>query len=161
MKYLQFICLVISLFSLACSSSPRFTSGIDSKSFGKSSENNVAEKNKNNDTESSDSEAGNKTESSNGEVLGIASFYGKEFDGKQTANGEIFDMNDLTAAHPSLPFNTMVRVVNLLNNKSVEVRINDRKPNFNGRIIDLSYAAAKEIDLLSTGITKVKLTIIK
>lgn len=82
---------------------------------------------------------------------GIASYYGKEFHGRKTASGEPFDMDALTAAHRTLPFNTMVRVTNFKNGKSVTVRINDRGPFIAGRIIDLSQAAAKAIGLLSIG----------
>ncbi len=92
-------------------------------------------------------------------ATGIASYYGKEFHGRKTANGETFDMNALTAAHRTLPFGTMVKVTNLANNKEVTVRINDRGPFIKGRIIDLSYGAAAVIDLLSVG--QVKLEIIK
>ena len=92
---------------------------------------------------------------------GTASFYADEFDGKKTANGEIYNMNDLTAAHPSYSFNTIVKVTNLSNGKSVEVRINDRMPQFKGRIIDLSFAAAKKIEMINTGIQEVKLEVIK
>lgn len=92
---------------------------------------------------------------------GTASFYADEFDGKKTANGEVYDMNDLTAAHPSYAFNTIVKVTNLSNGKSVEVRINDRMPRFKGRIIDLSFAAAKKIKMVNAGIQEVKLEVIK
>jgi len=92
---------------------------------------------------------------------GTASFYADEFDGKKTANGEVYDINDLTAAHPSYAFNTIVKVTNLSNGKSVEVRINDRMPQFKGRIIDLSFAAAKEIEMINAGIQEVKLEVIK
>jgi rare lipoprotein A len=92
---------------------------------------------------------------------GTASFYADEFDGKRTANGEVYDMNDLTAAHPSYAFNSIVKVTNLSNGKSVEVRINDRMPQFKGRIIDLSLAAAKKIEMVNAGIQEVKLEVIK
>lgn len=92
---------------------------------------------------------------------GIASFYADEFDGKRTANGEVYDMNDLTAAHPLFAFNTIVKVTNVSNGKSVEVRINDRMPQFKGRIIDLSFAAAKKIEMINTGIQEVKVEVIK
>ena len=92
---------------------------------------------------------------------GTASFYANEFDGKITANGEIYDMNSLTAAHPTYPFNTLVKVTNLSNGKSVEVRINDRMPQFKGRIIDLSFSAAKRIEMINAGIQEVKLEVIK
>ena len=93
--------------------------------------------------------------------VGVASFYANEFNGKKTASGEIYRMHDLTAAHPSYPFNTIVRVINLSNNKSVEVRINDRMPNFKGRLIDLSFAAAKKIGIINSGIQKVKIVVLK
>ncbi len=88
---------------------------------------------------------------------GVASYYGKEFHGRKTANGERFDMNAMTAAHRSLPFGTVVRVTNPKNGKSVRVRINDRGPFVAGRDIDLSYAAAKAIDLLSVGPVKIEI----
>lgn len=92
---------------------------------------------------------------------GTASYYADELNGRNTANGEIYDMHGLTAAHPSYPFNTIVRVINLQNGKSVEVRINDRMPQFKGRIIDLSLAAAKKIDMIAAGIQEVKIEVLK
>jgi rare lipoprotein A len=91
---------------------------------------------------------------------GIASYYADEFNGRLTANGEIFDMNQLTAAHRSYPFNTKVRVINKSNGKSIIVRINDRGPFKNDRIIDLSRAAATEIDMISSGTAPVRLEVI-
>lgn len=91
-------------------------------------------------------------------VIGIASYYAKKFHGRRTASGEIFDMYKLTAAHRTLPFGTRVLVTNLTNGKSVVVKINDRGPFIKGRIIDLSYEAARRIGI--TGIAKVKLVII-
>ena len=91
---------------------------------------------------------------------GVASYYGKDHHGKKTANGEIFDMYKLTAAHRSLPFGTLVKVTNLSNQRSVTVRINDRGPYYGGRIIDLSQAAAKSLDMVEAGITQVKLEIL-
>ncbi len=88
---------------------------------------------------------------------GKASFYADQFHGRKTANGETFNMEKLTAAHPSLPFGTRVRVTNLRNGKDVIVRINDRGPFIKGRIIDLSIGAAKEIGLIKSGTTQVKL----
>ena len=73
-----------------------------------------------------------------------ASYYAEKFHGKRTSNGEIFNMNDLTCAHKSLPFNTILKVTNLSNGKSVQVRVNDRGPFVAGREIDLSKAAAKK-----------------
>lgn len=92
---------------------------------------------------------------------GVASWYGGKFQGRLTANGETFDTHKISAAHKSLPFNTLVRVTNLVNGKTVEVRINDRGPFVEGRIIDLSMAAAKEIDMLQSGIASVGLEIVK
>ena len=92
---------------------------------------------------------------------GTASFYADEFNGRTTANGEIYDMNNLTAAHSTYPFNTIVKVTNLINGKNVEVRINDRMPQFKGRIIDLSLAAAKQIGMLNAGIQNVRVEVIR
>lgn len=91
---------------------------------------------------------------------GIASWYGADFHGKQTANGEVYDMNARTAAHRSLPFNTKVRVTNLINNRSVEVRINDRGPYIKDRVIDLSRAAAESIDMIGIGTAPVIVEVI-
>lgn len=91
---------------------------------------------------------------------GIASWYGYPYHGRRTANGEIYDMERLTAAHRTLRFNTRVRVVNLSNSKAVDVRITDRGPFVDRRIIDLSKAAARTIDLIHTGITPVRLQVI-
>jgi len=93
-------------------------------------------------------------------VDGVASYYGREHHGKKTANGEIFDMNKLTAAHRSLPFGSQVKVTNLSNQRSVIVRINDRGPYYQGRIIDLSQAAAERLEMVKSGITKVKLEVL-
>ncbi len=87
---------------------------------------------------------------------GTASWYGDDFHGKRTANGEVYDMHKKNAAHTILPFNTYVKVTNLSNKKYTIVRINDRGPFVKGRIIDLSYAAAKEIDMISPGTAKVE-----
>ena len=91
---------------------------------------------------------------------GIASWYTSDKSESLTANGEIFDPNTLSAAHKSLKFGTIVRVTNLANGKSVDVRINDRGPYVDGRIIDLTPAAAKQIDMLNSGISSVDLTLI-
>jgi rare lipoprotein A len=91
---------------------------------------------------------------------GIASWYGHPYHGRRAANGEIYDMEKLTAAHRTLPFDTWVEVLNLTNDKAVEVRITDRGPFIDGRIIDLSHAAARAIDLIGPGTARVRLTII-
>jgi len=87
---------------------------------------------------------------------GVASWYGKQFHGKKTANGEIFNMNAISAAHPTLPLPTNVRVTNLENGRALIVRINDRGPFANGRIIDLSRRAAQELGFLKKGTAKVR-----
>ena len=92
---------------------------------------------------------------------GVASYYGKKFNGRKTASGEKYNMYALTAAHVSYPFNTIVRVTNLKNNKVVIVRINDRYPVTGKRLIDLSYEAAKTIGMIQSGITDVKLDVLK
>lgn len=92
---------------------------------------------------------------------GVSSFYAEDFHGKLTANGEVFDMYGLTAAHKTLPLNTIVRVTNLANNKSLILRINDRGPYVKGRILDCSYGAAKKLDFLLQGTTKVRIEIIE
>jgi rare lipoprotein A len=88
---------------------------------------------------------------------GTASYYADQFQGRRTANGETFNMHELTAAHRSLPFGTWVKVTNMNNGKDVIVRINDRGPYVKGRIIDLSIGAAKELGIVHSGIVQVKL----
>jgi rare lipoprotein A len=94
------------------------------------------------------------------EEVGIASWYGIEFHGKPTASGEIYNMHDMTAAHRVLPLPIFVRVENLDNGKETIVRLNDRGPFARGRIIDLSYAAAKEIDMVQAGTARVRVTVL-
>jgi rare lipoprotein A len=91
---------------------------------------------------------------------GEASWYGAPFHGRQASNGEIYDMNKLTAAHRTLPFETMVRVTNQKNGKSTVVRITDRGPFVNNRIIDLSYAAAREIESIGPGVVPVRVEVL-
>jgi rare lipoprotein A len=93
--------------------------------------------------------------------FGQASYYADKFHGKKTANGEIFNMYAKTAAHKYFPFNTIIEVTNQQNGKSVVVRINDRGPFKKGRILDLSYQAAMEIDMIREGIVEVKLKVLK
>jgi len=92
---------------------------------------------------------------------GVASWYGFPYHGRTAASGEIYDMETLTAAHPTLPFNTWVRVLNLQNNQTVEVRITDRGPFISGRIIDLSHAAARAIGMIQPGTVPVRLDVIR
>jgi rare lipoprotein A len=95
------------------------------------------------------------------EEEGIASWYGHPYHGRAAANGEIYDMEKLTAAHRTLPFSTWVKVENLTNGKKVTVRITDRGPFIDGRIIDLSHAAAREIELIGPGTAPVRLTVVE
>ncbi len=88
---------------------------------------------------------------------GKASYYADSFDGKKTASGETFRQNSLTAAHPSLPFGTRVRVLNIANGRTVKVRINDRGPFTKGRMIDVSKKAAKKLGMVSTGVATVQI----
>ena len=93
-------------------------------------------------------------------IQGAASWYGPGFHGRRTANGETFDMNALTAAHPSLPFGTQARVTNEANGESVVVRINDRGPYAGGRAIDLSREAAEDIGLIQAGVGQVTIEVL-
>jgi rare lipoprotein A len=93
--------------------------------------------------------------------VGIASWYGPGFHGKPTASGEIYNMYELTAAHKTLPFGTIVKVIDLETKRSVVVRINDRGPFVEGRIIDLSYGAAVKLGMVEKGLAKVGLKILK
>jgi rare lipoprotein A len=92
---------------------------------------------------------------------GVASWYGHPYHGRASASGEIYDMERLTAAHRTLPFHSWVRVYDLDNGKTVEVRINDRGPFVDGRVIDLSHAAASSIDMVRPGLAKVRLELIR
>ncbi len=93
-------------------------------------------------------------------LRGVASWYGSVFDGRQTASGETFDMNAMTACHPTLPFGSLVRVVNLRNHRSVVVRITDRGLLYDNRIMDLSYAAAAKLGMVRSGVAPVKIQIL-
>lgn len=133
MKIILFILSLIIL--TACSSVPRFTKESERKGTGHLPSSTV--------------------------LTGTASYYADEYHGRKTANGEIYDMYKLTAAHRDLPFNTTIRVTNLKNQKTVTVRINDRMPDFKNRIIDLSYGAAKQLDMIQDGIVEVKMEILR
>ena len=92
--------------------------------------------------------------------VGVASWYGPGFHGRRTANGEIYDQYELTAAHPSLPLGTRAVVTNLSNGRAVEVRINDRGPFVDGRAIDLSYAVARTIGMIGPGTARVRIDVL-
>jgi len=93
--------------------------------------------------------------------VGTASWYGEDFEGKPTASGEDYEMYDMTAAHPTLPLGTYVRVTNLHNGRAVVVKVNDRGPIVEGRIIDLSYGAAQALQFEHRGLQKVRLDLVK
>lgn len=92
---------------------------------------------------------------------GIASYYADKFHGRRTASGEVFHQDSLTAAHKYLPFGTLVKVTNLRNNQSVIVKVNDRGMKGTNRVIDLSKAAAKELNMLGAGLVKVKVEVLQ
>ena len=142
--YTTFLCLIIN----ACSPAPRYTSD-ESKSPI------------NSNIKAPSLSAKNKNNKHRRVMKGVSSFYAEDFHGKLTANGEVYDMYGLTAAHKTLPLNTIVRVTNLLNNKSLILRINDRGPYVKGRILDCSYGAAKKLDFVKNGTTDVKVEVIE
>ena len=92
--------------------------------------------------------------------MGFASWYGPRHQGHATASGEIFDMNKLTAAHRTMPFGTRLRVTNLENAQSVVVRVNDRGPWANDRVLDVSLAAAKTLGIIGGGVTRVEIIVL-
>ncbi|MBN2298713.1 MAG: septal ring lytic transglycosylase RlpA family protein [Deltaproteobacteria bacterium] len=101
------------------------------------------------------------TSSTAWQQVGTASWYGKDFHGRPTASGEIYDMHGLSAAHKTLPLGTLVRVTNLDNGRRVDVPINDRGPFVGRRIIDMSYGAAKQLDMVQEGLAKVHVQVIQ
>ncbi len=148
-KLVYLILIAPSIILLSCSSSVRYT---------------TKETTKNNSTkEKSPSKLVEiyKDYKSLNSKIETASYYSDEFHGKRTANGEIYNMYDYTAAHIDFPFNTIVRVTNLSNDRYVILRINDRKPDKNGRAIDVSLKAAHELRMISKGITKVKIEVLE
>lgn len=149
----RFLILSVLMFLVGCSSAPRFYLKEPAKVEKGNKRTSTSEVRKI-DTFHNPSNA---IES----VTGFASFYADAFDGKMTANGEIYNMYELTAAHKTYPFNTMIRVVNLANNKTVIVRINDRGPFVENRIIDLSLGAATQLGMDKTGVQEVRLEIIE
>lgn len=150
------IFLFFIIFIYSCSSSVRFTSNdpppIKSTDKSSSQTNQTGTEN-------------NFNEFYNVTILetqtGTASFYADEFDGQPTSNGEIFDMYGISAAHPTYPAGTIVRVTNLSNGKSQIVRINDRMPHYPDRIIDLSYGAAKKLGMVEDGLAEVKIEVLR
>tara|TARA_B100000029_G_scaffold515014_1_gene620074 strand:+ start:1833 stop:2336 length:504 start_codon:yes stop_codon:yes gene_type:complete len=149
-------CLIVALF--ACTSQPRYTSGSASSSESSTSTGSARYmSDSNNDNSSNDSSSYSGIE----KFRGISSYYGQKFHGRLTANGEVYDMYGLSAAHKTLPLNTIVRVTNLSNGKSQILRINDRGPYIDGRILDCSYGAAKKLDFLTEGTTEVEIVVME
>ncbi|MBI65601.1 MAG: hypothetical protein CMG64_04860 [Candidatus Marinimicrobia bacterium] len=140
------IFFIITLMLFSCTASPRYSSATKKNIKKKISK----KKNK-------------KSYSVSDELIGISSWYGPNFHGKLTANGEVFDQYGLTAAHRDLPLNTVVRVTNLDNRKSLIIRINDRGPYIDEhlRILDCSYGAAKKLGFLESGTANVSIKIIE
>ena len=150
--YKILITIVTIFYFVSCSSAPRYASNsgiVSSKS-----------KTKKYSKSSSKSDKKKKIKHKK-KIIGISSFYAEDFHGKLTANGEVYDMYGLTAAHKTLPLNTIIRVTNLSNNKSLILRVNDRGPYIKGRILDCSYGAAKKLDYLKEGTTKVQIDVIE
>ena len=146
MLKIKFVLIFLIILS-GCSNSPRYRTG-PVKSSGKKSISTPSLKTKSNVEHRK-------------VMKGVSSFYAEDFHGKLTANGEVYDMYGLTAAHKTLPLNTIVRVTNLVNNKSLILRINDRGPYIKGRILDCSYGAAKKLDFIVQGTTDVKIEVIE
>ena len=144
------VMIVLMFTMVSCASSTRFPS-----------------RHSDTDTESENVERYNKEPEINNynDVLesrvGVASYYSDKYEGKKTSSGEIFSQDKLTAAHPTYSMGTIVRVKNLMNRKTVIVKINDRMTNLNGRIIDLSKKAAEELDMITQGIAKVQVDVLK
>jgi rare lipoprotein A len=148
------LALLSILTLVGCATSPRFTTKSTPPAPRTES---PAERTKDEETKP--------THNPSGKILltleGVASYYADDYHGKQTSNGEVYDMNDLTAAHRTFPFGTKVRVTNLENKKTVVVRVNDRGPFKEERIIDLSLGAAKELDLIRMGTARVRLEVLE
>lgn len=111
--------------------------------------------------EPADAEAGRVVSTKGAYQVGMASYYAHKFHGRQTANGEIFDMYGISAAHRELPLGTVVRVTHLGNGRSLELRINDRGPFIPGRILDLSLGAAQKLDMVEAGVAEVRIDIVR
>ena len=140
----KLICFFVLLIISSCTVSPRYNA------------------NSHNHKSSTTKPSNNNNISSNKNIYkGISSWYGPNFHGKLTANGEVFDMYGITAAHKSLPLNTIVRVTNLDNGKSIILRINDRGPYVGDRVLDCSLGAAKKLDFYKEGTAFVKIEIIE
>ena len=147
-KTLKYLSIMTLLYITNCTNAPRY------------SKSDLPRQNK--DNKVSNKTIKNKSPKKHRKVIkGISSFYAEDFHGKLTANGEVYDMYGLTAAHKTMPLNTICRVTNLENDKSLILRINDRGPYIKGRILDCSYGAAKKLDFIKQGTTMVKIEVIE
>ncbi len=146
MRY-SIIFSIIIIFIEACTPAPRYSS--------KSKNSNLSSSKISKKTKKKSFNKNKKT------FKGVSSYYGPKFHGKLTANGEVYDMYGVTAAHKEIPLNTVARVTNLDNGKSLILRINDRGPYIDGRILDCSYGAAKKLDFLTQGTANVKIEVIE
>lgn len=151
MKINLIILLSLLLLGQSCTSSPRYARGKSSRPKKSKSTKFIKPK----------SSKETKHNRNKKVMTGISSFYAEDFHGKLTANGEVYDMYGVTAAHKTLPLGTVCRVTNLENSKSLILRINDRGPYVKGRILDCSYGAAKKLDFIRQGTTKVKIEVIE
>ena len=148
--------LILLLFILGCTPAPRYKSGHQKPTTNKSTKSNKVKF-----IPVTKAPTLAEFDTSKKVYTGVSSYYGKAFHGKLTANGEIFDMYGVTAAHKTIPLNTVARVTNLANNKSLILRINDRGPYVAGRLLDCSYGAAKKLDFIGSGTTEVKIEVIE
>lgn len=141
-----FLIIIIPMLISACASSPRFTSRYEDRHIERDSVEDLSEYENNEVLET---------------VYGVASFYADKYHGRITYNGEVYDMYGISAAHPSYRMETIIRITNMSNNKSVILRINDRMPFRPDRIIDLSYGTAVELDFVNDGLADIKLEVLK
>ncbi len=167
LRYIGKICIVVTTAILfhACSTVPRFTAiktppkKSKSETNRKQSEDNDRKRNEH--TKNKNESAQQSDGSYKMVEQGIASYYADAFHGNTTANGETFDMYKFTAAHRTLPLGTKVRVKNLDNGRTIILRINDRGPYVNGRLIDVSYAAAKQLGIVENGTATVRVEVLQ
>ena len=155
------IAFIIILILASCSSAPRYARSNSAPKYKKTSKPALKKTNPKSKAIFIDPKTVNTNVKHKKKMVGISSFYAEDFHGKLTANGEIYDMYGLTAAHKTLPLNTVARVTNLENGKSLILRINDRGPYIVGRMLDCSYGAAKKLDFIKQGKTKVQVDIIE
>jgi len=141
-----FISIILLILIKACAPAPRFTSQNDSEITKRTPTENLEHYKNNMVIET---------------VTGIASFYADKFHERITYSGEVYNMNNISAAHPTYPMNTIIRITNLKNNKNVIVRINDKMPFHPDRIIDVSLGTAQLLDFVNEGLTTVKIEVLE